>query len=521
MVQRTLEQLRLGGLAALVGGSLTSCALTLDFDKFEGCQECAAADPCQDNACTRNGCLPRPEDNPVCEQDEPTAEAGPARCSGDAPLSPYLRFTPLEAEVIFQAETLTTPTRIYHAVYVGNADDTRDVIVRAFDPSGDVVEETPRAPIATARLSELIATRLGREVTLVAPASMVQAAKGNTLVVYTAIAPQGTETADVIRVDIDAGLAKASAVTFLTEIPNFQIDDSAGRGGPAAGTLANGEPFVVWQGCKPDASTPNITLETDLCKVAADSGTIYGHTGTQSLSVDSLAAQGISEDLFASSIQALSGATYPGAVWAASSLTDEELHVRAGLPEPGSSLDLLQCDDSQASAQWLSATPIWGPVASIGWTKSSATAEATRVQCLDETCRDLAVASDAGDSASCSTTLVNTRVFLNVSYLAHGIWADSNADETAWTVAAYVQQDGSETRLLTTATQATPDPNQTRLINPVPTLELPSSNPTKVVLSLQKYSLNAQRGLVSVGWVERHGSRQAAMLSALDLCVAQ
>lgn len=507
----------LRSVAALAAGSLTSCAFTLDFDKLESCNECAAAAPCEDNACTRNGCLPRPEDNPAC-QEEPTPEAAPARCSGEAPLSPYLNLAPLEAEVIFQTEVLTTSTRIYHAAFVGEADGARDVVVRAFDASGDVIEQSTRSPSASAHLSELIETRLGREVTLVAPASMVAGTKSNAVVLYTAIAPKGTRTADVIRVDLDVALEQATAVTFLTEIPNFQIDDSAGRGGPAAGTLRNGEPFVVWQGCKPNASTPNITLETDLCKATTDAGAIYGHSGSQSLSVDSLAEQGISEKLFASSIQALSGGLYPGAVWAASSLTNE-FHIRAGLPGGGTSLELLQCDDSHASAKWLSAAPIWGPIASVGWTKSSDTAEATRVQCSDETCRDLAVVSDAGDSASCSTSMVNTRVFLNVSYLAHGVWTDSNANEDAWSVAAYVQTDGDESKLLTTASQALPDPNQTRLINPGPTLELSSNNPTKVVLSLQKYSLDAQRSLVAVGWVESRGSRQAAMVSALDLCV--
>lgn len=496
---------------------MASCAFTLDFDKFEGCRECAAADPCEDNACTRNGCLPRPESNPVCIQDEPTPEAAPARCSGDAVLSPYLDLAPLEAESVFQAEVLTTSTQIYHAVFVGEADGVRDVIVRAFDASGDVIEETAREPIASARLSELIARRLAREVRLVAPASMVLTSNAKSLVLYTAIAPTGTRTADVIRVDLDAALGQANAVTFLTEIPNFQIDDSAGRNGPAAGTLATGEPFVVWQGCKPDANTPNITLETDLCKVATEAGAIYGHSGSQSLSVDALAEQGIGEALLASSIQALSGGKYPGAVWAASSLTSE-FHIRAGLPEPGSSLDLLQCDDSHASAKWLSAAPIWGSITSVGWTKSSDTAEATRVQCLDEACRDLALESDAGDSANCSTSMVNTRVFLDVSYLAHGVWTDSNANDDAWSIAAYVQTDGDESKLLTTATQALPDPNQVRLLNPIPALELSSNNPTKVVLSLQKYSLDAERGLVAVGWVESRGSRQAAMLSALDLC---
>lgn len=517
-------------LAALAVGG---CAFVLDFDKYEACAECEAVDVCvtPNHACVRNGCV-RPKGDAECAASDTSGrdplDASQPRCADGARLSPYQTLEALEADVVLQAEVLTTSTRIYHAAFISE-DGRRDVVLRAFDTT-DVGDDSA-SPIATLRLSTLLEEALSNGPDappdeIVAPVSMVATPDApGSLTLYTAIAAPGAMTGDVVQIRLDATWPQRATPTLLTDMPNFHVNDSAGRAGPAAGTLADGAPFVVWQGCRPTEETP--TIEKDLCRVmsvTSGAGAIYGHSGSSLLEKEDLIVQGVSEDLPASSIRALGGGNQPAAVWAVSDLSGEQLQVRAGVPGPQASVstELLQCDPATGSAQWLNATPIWGPVSSVGWTKDdSATSEATKVQCLDDSCRDLAASVDAGATATCSTAMTNKRVFLDVTYLVHGIWADSTADKNAYTVAAFVRRTGSERRLQATVTQGLPDPNEHPLIAPQGEFELATSNPTKVVLSLQRYEPKAERAVVAVGWVEpTEGARQAARLSALDLCLS-
>jgi hypothetical protein len=511
------------GWAVIALNTSTGCAFILDFDEFERCPECRASVETADEVTA----------DEVTTQHESPVDAGRPRCADEGVLlSEYLDFEPLEADVVLQSEVLTTATRVYHAAYVSNGDEY-DVILRSFDTAGEVVGGAGsfRPPLATLSLSKLLSTEVdagavdaGTDLKIVAPASMVPtpgAAGG--LTIYTAIAPAGFETADVVRIQLDATWPKHATPTWLTEIPNFRIHGTAGRLGPAAGVLATGEPFAVWQGCKPDPDAEGISLQRDLCNSTGVTA-IYGHAGSRLLDIDELAEQGILEDLPAGSIRALSGGTQPAAVWAVSTLGNGQVNIRAGLPalQPGSSTELLQCDDPSGRAQWLSATPIWGPATSVSWTKDNSTAEATRVECLDQTCHDMARAAnaDAGTAPECTPDMNRERVFPQVDYLVHGVWTASNADDDAYTVAAFVERDGSSRQLHATVTQGLPDPNEHPLFPADTNLELTTSNPSKVVLSLQKYQPNAKRAVVAVGWVESgNGSRQTARLSALDLCL--
>jgi hypothetical protein len=520
-------------IAALV---VCSCAFVLDFDKFERCAECEDVVWCKDDnhSCIQNGCQPKPDDNPLCEERETSEsempDAGQRRCMDESVLlSEYATFEPAEADVILQAEVLATSTRIYHAVYLSNGGKT-DILLRAFDTTGEKLgaPNAFAAPVASVRLSELLKGALsnGQDAepdTIVAPLAMVPTPdQAGGLTLYTAIAEPGVQTADVVQIQLEATWPEQATPKLLTEIPNFKINESAGRAGPAAGTLANGEPFVVWQGCQPDGDV--LPIEKDLCKPAnVTPGAIYSHVGSVELDRFALAAQGIPEDLLASSIRALSGGSRPAAVWAVSALGDDtQVFVRAGLPamDPAFSTELLQCDDSTKGVQWLSAAPIWGPVSSVSWTKGSAAAEATRVQCLDDTCRDLANTPDAGETDKCSTSMINNRVFHDVGYVIHGVWADSNADEAAHTVVAFTKPMGDKHHVFATAATGLPDPNLYPLIGRSPELALDADNPSKVVLSLQKYESKAKRAVAAVGWVERgKKAPQAARLSALDLCL--
>lgn len=527
---------------AIVAGG---CAFTLDFDKLERCASCKGVDACHatEHACVQNGCLPPPQTNPECGAvvSEPTVDAGRPRCADGAGLSRYSNFEPVEADAVLQIEVLTTSNRIFHSVYVSDA-GKRDVILRAFDTTGETVVDSDAygKPSATLRLSELLATTLDNDAApleIVAPLTMVPTpGKAGALTLYTVLAAPDSKTGDVVQLQLDARWPERITPTWLTDIPNFQVDDTAGRSGPAAGTLASGEPFVVWQGCKPDLSTPDIQREKDLCKlkgVPGGAGAIYGHAGSTRASVEQLATQGIAEDLPAGSLRALSGVTWPAALWGVSDLQHKQASIKAGLPsnDDASASELLRCDTEPGAVQWLNAAPIWGSISSVTWTRTPNTAEATRVQCLGATCSDLAVGPrsdagadvgvDAGAEAACPTDLAARRVFADVSYLVHAVWADSTADDNARTLAAFVFGQGSGRALQVTVTHGVPDPNRTSLIDPNTHLELTTNNPTKVVLSLQKYAPKAELAVAAVGWVEpTSGTRQNAHLAALDLCLA-
>src|SRR5690606_30518040 len=155
--------------------------------------------------------------------------------------------------------------------------------------------------------------------------------------------------------------------------------------------------------------------------------------------------------------------------------------------------------------------------------RSSGVAEATRVQCRDATCSDLAIAvdADAGADEDCPTELVARRVFADVSYLVHAVWADSTADENARTLAAFVSGQDSPRTLRVVVTQGIHDPNRASIVDSNTHLDLTTNNPTKVVLSLQKYAPKAELAVAAVSWVEpTSGTRQNAHLAALDLCLA-
>lgn len=478
------------------------CAFVLDFDRFEGCTAC--------------------KDEVAVDAGEPDAAVRETpRCSErTGALAPFLTFAPLEASVVLQAEALTTSTRVYHSVYVSDTSNERDIVVRAFDITGEIVVASERAPSATRSLSEAFATLAPEYPRLVAPASMVALPNGN-LALFTALAEEGAQTGSVVRIELDSSLNVVSEVNYLTEIPNFQIDDTAGRSGPAAGSLTNGEPFVVWQGCRPDPNEPNISLEADLCAnvgVASGGGAIFGHRGTKPLDVQDLADQGVDESSFAGSLQALSGATAPAAVWATASVKEHLLHLRAGLTTTGVSTELHQCDTAPGVPKWLNTVRTAGAVSSVVWSKDPWTAEATLVQCTEEQCLDLAASQGTDDNPACAAKKFANRVYPEVGYVAQGVWANSNGDKDAFTIAAFVPEESQ--RLQVSTTQGIPDPNVSPLVVEETALELPSKSPSKVVLSLQQHAEGEERAVAVVGWVDRaQASRQAAHLSAIDLCL--
>jgi hypothetical protein len=242
---------------------------------------------------------------------------------------------------------------------------------------------------------------------------------------------------------------------------------------------------------------------------------MFAYSGDKLGNVE-LSEQGIPEDLVASSLQALGGGPQPAAVWAGYSLESKPFHIKAGLPSLGNYTELARCDNRIGRPQWLHATQVKGAVSSVAWS-SGAAAEATRVQCFDEECRDLLEAPDASDSPNCSPALINTRVFLDVNYLAHGVWASSNGDENAHTVAAFVQDDETSRNLVVGVTRGTPDPNRHRLLDAMPPIQtLSTSSPENVALSLQPYSPKTERAVVGISWIERG---KIARLSGLDLCL--
>ncbi len=520
---------------AIVVLASNGCAFTLDFDDLERCAECKGVDTCNDDrhVCVLNGCQPEPRDNPVCESPDASADAGSTpRCDGATTLSPFVEFTPVDVDVVLQAEVLTTKTRVYHAVYVED-DGKADIILRAFDTTSDVVGApgTYVSPIAERRLSELVGNSLADVLgssagELVAPAALVlprgfdepAADAAGALTVYTAVAAAGASTAALVRLDLGPNWPNATSLVPLTVLPNFRINSSAGRSGPAAGRLDDGEPFVVWQGCKPTPDTlPN---EADLCGVVASARTIYAHSGSEELTLDDLLEQGIAEEGAANSIGALSGGAQPAALWMTAGLaTTTRVDVRAGVPsQPQAQVtELLQCDDPTGGGQWINTALVQGAVSSVVWSKASGTAEATRVQCLDGSCRELGVEADAGPDTECSRTLTNHRVFPDINYLAHGVWAASNADSKAFTVAAFVERDESGTSLRATVTQGLPDPNAVAIVEPsTERFEVTATNPKGVVLSMQQYDEQSTRAVVTVGWVD---GTHVARLRAFDLCL--
>lgn len=501
--------------AVFAAFAVSSCAFILDFDKFERCPECAGAVETTGEQTSH---------------DAPAIDAGRPRCAeASSSLSEFVELAPLEADLVIQTDVLTTPTRIYHTAYVSNGGKP-DVVLRAFDSTGEVVgaRGDTLAPIATLRLSELLADALsnGKDMPpdeVVAPLSMVPTpGTAGGLTLYTAIAAPGATTGYVVELELGATWPERAIPKPLTEIPNFQVELGPGRSGPAAGTLKSGAPFVVWQGCKPDPDAAGITLEKDLCKATEGSPRpIYAHTGSEELDVYDLAELGIAEDLPATSIRALSGDTKPAAVWATSMLGDKQMFVKAGLPAAtaAASVELVQCDDPVGGARWLSTASISGAVNSVAWSKSNAISEATRVQCSDEACRDLAetTTGDGGTTPECSTAMVQGRIFAGVAYLAHGVWTDSNADEDAYTVAAFTTQTEDKNRVVAAVTQGIPDPNAVPLLAKATRLELPASRPTKVVLSLQKHDAKVKRAVAAVGWIE---GDKVARATALDLCLS-
>lgn len=494
----------------------TSCAFVLDFTAFEGCAECSDTDRCKPGPCIQNGCFPEPDGGPVCE---PPPDVPPARCKGKLPgtLSAIREFAPLRADSVLQTEVLTTNTRIYQTAFIRNEDQTHDVVVRAFDVHDTATDSEPQRPLATVRLSDLLA---GKPEAVVAPGVLVapQADTTGELALFTAIAEPSYLGGYVVRLNLTVDLEPIGEFSDLTEFPNFLIEDSAGRKGPAAQLLADGQPFVVWQGCKPnlDAGTD---LQKDPCKSASTTSghvAVFSYSGKKLDNVD-LSEQGIPEDVVASSLQALGGGPLPAAVWAGHALDTNRPYVKVGLPTLGTQAELVRC--TQDRALWLHASPpVKGAVSSVVWSSQSA-AEATRVQCSDEQCRDMLNAPDSGDTETCSPTLISDRVVLGASYLVHGVWGASNGDENAYTVSAYVQEKGDDRTLVATVTRGTPDPNQNPLVDVKAPIEiLSTAGPRNVALSVQPYSSTATRATATVGvsWID---GTNTARLSGLDLCL--
>lgn len=504
---------RLVGVSTLSLATLSGCAFVLDFGDFErDCSGCLESQQCTPGRCTRNGCFPPPEQNPECSP--PDDER--ARCDGASPgsLAGFLDFTPLRGTAL-QAEVLVTDTRIYQTVFVENADGSNDVVIRAFDITGDLIPVEPRAPVAEVAISTLLERQTDR---VVAPGVLV-APRGDDksqLTLFTAVAEPGYLSGYVARLDLTSALLPVGSLTDLTEFPNFRIDNAPGRSGPAAQLLESGQAFAVWQGCKP-STTADINVLKDPCKldgVSSGNGAIYAYSG-ETLSADALINEGIDEVLDASSIQALAGGPAPAAIWAASALKGGSF-VKAGVPSTKSFFELLQCEASVEPMQWLSASPIVGAVSSIAWTAGEDFAEATRIKCSEDECRDLLDVPDAGGADSCSTELARNRVTLDVEYLTHGVWASSNADDNAHTVSAFVDLEGPDRRLVATVTQGRPDPNSAPLSTRDGLLELSADLPSRVALALEPHSDDAERAVVAVSWIDRNSAR----LSALDLCLA-
>jgi hypothetical protein len=520
-VRATAELLRQS--LGLIGRSLlcslallapAGCALVLDFDEFESCAQCTEKERCEPGACVDQGCFPPPEEDPQCK---PKGESRP-RCSGASTgeLVKFLAAEPLKAYAVLQTEVLTTKDTIYQTSFIRDAKGHYDVVVHAYDTTGEVIETEPRRPTASLQLSKLL-TRENEE--LVAPGVLVAPrAEGEAeLVLFTAVREVGYSSAFVVRLDLSKMLEPKGSFTDLTEFPNLLVDSvqGPGRRGPAAQLLADGRPFAVWQGCKPD---PHIEFaqQKDVCKSNGDTpnNAIYA-SSAQKLSGRQMVNQGIEEPHVAASIQALGGGPAPAAVWATAPW-EGSFQIKSGLPTAGTSSELLQCGrrEDGDEVQWLHATRVFGATSDVGWT-TSGLSEVTGVTCTDEHCRDT-MKSQVTDPLSCPDNISVNRVYTDVSSFAHGYWAAGTRDVNAQAVVAYVLTEAASRQLLLTSSRGTPDPNRHRLLDSSDHAELSTTSPAKVTLDLEPYVTPARRAVVGVGWIERETT---ARLSAFDLCL--
>lgn len=502
-------------LWSLASLSSVSCAFILDFDEFEACAQCTEKERCQPGMCIETGCFPPPEEDPECKPKDEKRQ----RCSGASPggLSKFLEAQPLEATAVLQTEVLTTENALYQTTFIRVGKDQYDVVVHAYDTTGDVIETEPRRPTATLRLSELL-TRESEE--LVAPGVLVAPRAGGEakLVLFTAVREVGYLSAFVVRLDLTEALEPVGPFADLTEFPNLLIDgmETEGRLGPAAQLLADGRPFAVWHGCKPNSEV-EFHQQKDVCKANGETpnNAIYA-SSKQKLTGPQMLTQGIKELRLVTSIQALGGGPAPAAVWTTTP-EEQSFQISSGLPSTGNLSDLLQCEPSEPkeAVQWLHATRVFGATSSVGWTSTGLLSELTGVTCNDENCRDT-MDRQGRDSPSCPDPLAFNRVFTDISSFAHGFWAAGNSDANAQAVMAYVLSESASRQLLLTSSRGTPDPNRHRLLDSSVHLKLSTANPAKVTLDLEPHVTPARRAVVGVGWIE-HGN--TARLSAFDLCL--